>query len=74
MNESNDSNTQKYQVAGMTCLHCVRSVTEELSSVSGVTAVDVNLESGEVTLSADPQPSLDVVQAAIEEAGYTLVS
>ena len=35
--------TSTYAVAGMTCEHCVRSVTEEVSEVPGVTAVEVDL-------------------------------
>jgi len=38
--------TATYVVAGMTCEHCVRSVTEEVSEVAGVTQVDVDLASG----------------------------
>jgi copper chaperone len=40
-------------VTGMTCQHCVMSVTEEVSEISGVSAVDVRLETGAVTVLAD---------------------
>ncbi|WP_423790140.1 heavy-metal-associated domain-containing protein, partial [Listeria monocytogenes] len=36
--------TATFTVVGMTCGHCVNSVTEEVSSVQGVTAVDVDLD------------------------------
>ena len=63
-------------VQGLTCGHCVASVTEELQSLDGVTSVDVSLVTGGVStvtvVSAEPlEPAL--TQAAIAEAGYTLV-
>jgi len=45
--------TSTYAVAGMTCEHCVRSVTEEVSEVPGVTAVEVDLAGGRVTVRGD---------------------
>lgn len=69
-------NTADYLVEGMTCSHCVSSVTEELSDVAGVTEVAVNLASGlPSTVSVTSETPLDdaTVSAAIEEAGYTLV-
>ncbi|QYH35285.1 heavy-metal-associated domain-containing protein [Salinibacterium sp. M195] len=70
------SHTADYLVEGMTCSHCVSSVTEELSEVDGVTAVSVDLASGlPSTISVTSESALDdaTVSAAIEEAGYTLV-
>jgi copper chaperone len=68
--------TTLLQVAGMTCGHCVAAVTEELSAIEGVSAVDVDLVPGgasavSVTSAADLNP--DAVEAAVEEAGYALV-
>jgi copper ion binding protein len=61
---------QTYTVTGMTCSHCVASVTEEVSEVHGVENVDVVLETGQVTVtSADPVDD-SAVRAAVEEAGY----
>ncbi len=42
-----------YTVTGMTCAHCVMSVTEEVSEVEGVIAVDVDLATGHVRVSGD---------------------
>ena len=42
-----------YTVSGMTCSHCVLSVEEEVSDVAGVRAVDVDLATGRLTVSAD---------------------
>jgi copper chaperone len=63
--------TSTYAVSGMTCEHCVRSVTEEVSEVPGVTAVDVDLATGRVTVSGDA--GADAVRAAVAEAGYEVV-
>ncbi|MBH0053220.1 heavy-metal-associated domain-containing protein [Salinibacterium sp. SWN139] len=71
------THTAEYLVEGMTCSHCVSSVTEELSEVDGVTAVTVDLASGlPSTVSVTSESPLDdaTVSAAIEEAGYTLVT
>ncbi|WP_309109689.1 heavy-metal-associated domain-containing protein [Saccharothrix sp.] len=62
-----------YTVSGMTCGHCVSSVTEELTAVSGVTAVDVQLDTGAVTVTSTRELSRDEVEAAVTEAGYALV-
>ena len=59
-------------VAGMTCQHCVMSVTEELSEIAGVSAVDVSLASGRVTVLADRDIERDEIAAAVSEAGFEL--
>lgn len=61
-----------YTVTGMTCGHCVASVTEELSELAGVTAVAVDLASGRVEVTSDAPLDRAVVAAAVEEAGYEL--
>lgn len=60
-----------YTVSGMTCAHCVASVTEEVSEVAGVESVDVVLESGTVTVTGTAV-SDEAVRAAVEEAGYAV--
>src|SRR5262249_5316050 len=62
-----------YAVHGMTCDHCVRAVTAELSALPGVAGVDVDLVSGAVTVSASSPIDIDAVGSAIDEAGYQLV-
>ncbi|SDN71076.1 heavy-metal-associated domain-containing protein [Lentzea jiangxiensis] len=62
--------TATYTVTGMTCGHCVSSVTEELGEVAGVTGVDVVLETGAVTVTSDRELARDEVVAAVTEAGY----
>lgn len=65
-----------FGVAGMTCSHCVSSVTEELARLDGVKHVDVELVAGGVSrVTVASEASLDEqrVAAAIDEAGYELV-
>ena len=66
------SDTRTFTVQGMTCGHCVSSVTEEVSEVPGVQGVDVVLESGAVTVTSDGPVDESAVKAAVEEAGYSL--
>jgi copper chaperone len=66
--------TSTWTVQGMTCGHCVAAVTEEVSAIPGVTDVVVDLASGRVTVTAEPDPSPEAVAAAVDEAGYTLVT
>ena len=65
--------TATYTVSGMTCGHCVSSVTEELTELDGVTDVSVVLDSGAVTVTSDRDLGRDEVRAAVTEAGYQLV-
>jgi copper chaperone CopZ len=59
-------------VTGMTCAHCVASVTEEVQEIAGVTDVSVDLATGALTVTSD-QPLSDAdVRSAVEEAGYRL--
>jgi copper chaperone len=59
-------------VAGMTCAHCVASVTEELTEVPGVDSVDVVLETGRVTVVSHAPIPPEAIAAAVTEAGYSL--
>jgi copper chaperone CopZ len=69
--------TQTYTVAGMTCDHCVRAVTEELNALDGVTQVSVDLHPGgasHVTVDAEREVADAEVAEALDEAGaYALV-
>ena len=66
------SQTRTYTVTGMTCGHCVASVTEEVQEIAGVTDVAVDLASGSVTVTSDAPLDDAAVKAAVEEAGYAL--
>ncbi|MET9338864.1 heavy-metal-associated domain-containing protein [Nonomuraea sp. NPDC003727] len=65
--------TSTFVVSGMTCGHCVGTVKSEVGKVSGVSAVDVELASGKVTVTADGPVDEARVREAVEEAGYELV-
>ena len=62
--------TATYTVTGMTCGHCVSAVTEEVSQVPGVTAVEVDLAGGGLTVTSETPVDGSAVRAAVEEAGY----
>ncbi|CAN7233292.1 heavy-metal-associated domain-containing protein [Knoellia sp. LjRoot47] len=64
--------TQTFTVTGMTCGHCVASVTEEVTELPGVEDVAVDLETGSVTITSSTPLEDDAVRAAVEEAGYQL--
>ena len=66
--------TATYTVTGMTCSHCAMSVTEEITQIPGVSNVDVDLGSGQVTISSDVVVDQTLVQDAVEEAGYQLAN
>ena len=68
------STTATYTVSGMTCGHCVSSVTEEVTSIPGVIDVKVDLTSGSVTVISVAPVEEAAVKAAVDEAGYELVS
>jgi copper chaperone len=68
------SSRTTYTVTGMTCQHCVASVTEELSELDGVTEVAVDLTTGAVTVDSSTQLDMAAIKAAVGEAGYELVS
>ena len=56
----------------MTCEHCVKAVTEEVSAIAGVQSVEVDLATGAVAVTGDPDPTREQMAAAADEAGYAL--
>ena len=64
--------TATFTVSGMTCGHCVSSVSEEVGALVGVREVNVDLGTGRLELTADQPVTTEVVRAAVEEAGYSL--
>jgi copper chaperone len=63
-----------YPVTGMTCSHCVSSVTEEVSGIDGVRDVRIELATGQVTVNSDRDLTVDEVREAVTEAGYQLAN
>jgi len=66
------STVSTWTVTGMTCGHCVASVSEEIAEIDGVEAVEVVLETGDVTVTSIVPLDRAAVRAAVEEAGYAL--
>ena len=64
--------TETYNITGMTCDHCVTAVRGEISAVPDVTAVDVDLATGQVTVTSERPVSPGAIREAVEEAGYSL--
>lgn len=63
-------------VDGMTCDHCVKAVTEEISKIPSVIEVNIDLHAGEispVTITAGDEISDADIATAVEEAGYSIV-
>lgn len=66
--------TATFTATGMTCQHCVASVTKEVSALKHVTEVTVDLPTGTVSVTSDaPVAAADVI-AAIDTAGYVAVA
>ncbi|MDO0930712.1 cation transporter [Streptomyces sp. DG2A-72] len=61
-----------YDVKGMTCDHCVQAVSSELNGLPGVEDVQVDLPSGQVTVTSEQQLDSAAVAAAVDVAGYEL--
>lgn len=66
--------TTVYKVSGMTCGHCEGAVTAELSELAGVTSVKAVASTGEVTVVSEAPLDEAAVRAAVDEAGYELVT
>lgn len=64
---------EKIKIQGMTCQHCVMSVTKALGNLPGVKNLRVDLLKGEATYENTQNVSRESVRKAVEDAGYTLV-
>jgi copper chaperone CopZ len=64
------SDDRTFNVTGMTCGHCSKAVTNEVLQVEGVRAVDVDLDSGVLTVRGDAED--DAIRKAVDEAGYAV--
>ncbi|SMY12138.1 heavy-metal-associated domain-containing protein [Brevibacterium jeotgali] len=68
--------TTRLTVNGMTCGHCVSAVKEEIGALTGVHSVAVDLVEGgdsAVTVTSEAPLGRSDLEAAVDEAGYTLV-
>ncbi len=62
------------KVKGMSCQHCVGSVTKALSEIDGITDVQVNLEKGEAIFNEQSPVTGETVKDAISKIGFEVVS
>ncbi|MER7767895.1 heavy-metal-associated domain-containing protein [Kitasatospora sp. NPDC096140] len=67
------SSTITYTVSGMSCGHCEKAISEELSTLTGVTEVAADAKAGTVTVFSAAPLDDEQVRAAVDEAGYELV-
>jgi len=61
---------RNYTVTGMTCGHCKSNVINEVLQVPGVRAVDVDLDSGTLTVRGDADDA--AIHKAVDEAGFAV--
>ncbi|GAB7081294.1 heavy-metal-associated domain-containing protein [Megalodesulfovibrio paquesii] len=61
------------KVVGMSCMHCVKSVTEALSRLDGVEQVKVSLDTGEASFENTKSLSLEQIKMAIKMIGFDVV-
>ena len=61
-------------VKGMSCQHCVASVTKALSAIAGISDVQVNLEKGEATFEEQGPVDEQIIKDAIARIGFEVVS
>ncbi|NWG03700.1 MAG: copper ion binding protein [Syntrophaceae bacterium] len=62
------------KVKGMSCQHCVMSVTKALTQLEGIKNVQVDLVKGEVQFDHPKEGTLSQIEKAIEDAGYEVVT
>lgn len=67
--------TEVLKIEGMSCSHCKQAVEDAIKGLAGVSAVAVDLERGEATVTYDPaQASAEAMRGAVESAGYKVVA
>jgi Cu2+-exporting ATPase len=54
----------------MMCQHCVAHVKKALEAVDGVVSVEISLEAGTATVTAEEKVSREVLVAAVTAQGY----
>ncbi len=61
------------KVKGMSCQHCVMSVTKALNQLEGIQNVQVDLAKGEVRFENTKSVASDQIEKAIGDAGYEVI-
>lgn len=62
--------TNEYQVTGMSCGHCEAAVRREVSKIEGVGEITVDAKSGRLAFASASAVDDAIVLAAVDEAGY----
>jgi len=62
------------KVKGMSCQHCVMSVTKALGQLEGIKNVQVDLAKGEVRFDNSKEIASSRIEKAIQDAGYQVVN
>jgi len=62
----------KIKIQGMSCQHCVMSVTKALTKIPGLKNIRVDLGKGEATFENTQKVALENIRQVIEEAGYKI--
>ena len=69
---SQSETVREYGVVGMSCDHCVLSLSEDIGAVAGVERVTVELANGRMVVTGDA--SEQAIREAVAEAGYEVGS
>ena len=64
---------EKIKIQGMSCQHCVMSVTKALGTIPGIQNLKVDLVKGEATFENTKNIPLSAIRKAVEDAGYKVV-
>lgn len=68
--EDNNMNTKTIIIEGMQCNHCKMSVEKALSSIKGITKIEVSLENKNAIIESEKEIDNNKIKEVIEEAGF----
>ena len=66
--------TEEFQVPGVSCQHCVRAITHEVSGIEGIKSVQVAIDTKRVLVSHSGSVPTAIIISAINEAGFEEVT
>ncbi|MFZ5993539.1 MAG: heavy-metal-associated domain-containing protein [Thermodesulfobacteriota bacterium] len=58
------------KIKGMSCDHCVKTVSKVLNGIEGIKNVKVSLEKGEATFDEEKPVDVNMIKEQIKKAGY----
>jgi len=61
------------KVQGMSCQHCVMSVTKALNQLDGIKNVQIDLATGEVRFDNTKNTASERIEKVIMDAGYEII-